>query len=307
MLWRDPRWAGLHMWGYFLISLAVGPVIFTRAGGAPPGLASHVLGAVASAFFAWRVTRGGRVSRTLLILVAECAFVVTASAIASRFGPLIFGLLAAYAVQVALLLSPSVYRRTRAPGWAEPAGWARLRPPLALLLLGILAGLVFTLQGLNTISTPQLGCDHGDAGRLPVVVCMTVARGAPLHWLTAYHGAPVVNWAAMAKDWAQDAVISASVLYGSWLVTRARKEPADGRVLGAAIAGSALAGLTLTVVTGGIPLTWLTVSDYDQYAPASSVSALLADTALWTLAVLGGCLAVRKLVPRLSRPPRGRS
>ncbi|MCW2936282.1 MAG: hypothetical protein JWM19_7244 [Actinomycetia bacterium] len=68
----------------------------------------------------------------------------------------------------------------------------------------------------------------------------------------------------------------------------------------AAIVGSTLGGLTLTVLTGGIPLTWLTASQYDKYAPASSGPALLADTALWTLTALCGCLAVRTLVSSLS-------
>ena len=153
-------------------------------------------------------------------------FLVTASEIASRFGLAVFGMLAAYAAQVALLLSPAVYQRTRAPGWAAPAGWARLRPPLAVILLGILAGLGVTLLGLASMSSPPPGCDYGDAGRLPGIVCLTVAEGAPLRWLTAYHGAPVVNWAAMARDWAQDAVISVAALYSFWIATRAREEPA---------------------------------------------------------------------------------
>ena len=154
MLWRDPRRAGLLMGTYFLISLAAGPVVYIRVGSGPPGLAGHAFGAVVAGFLAWRVTRGGRVSRTLLIIAAEIAFLVTASEIASRFGPAIFGMLAAYAAQVALLLSPAVYQRTRAPGWAAPAGWARLRPPLVVILLGILAGLVVTLLGLSQHEQP---------------------------------------------------------------------------------------------------------------------------------------------------------
>lgn len=298
MLWRDPRRAGLLMAAYFLISLATGPVVYIRGGSGPPGLAGHVFGAVVAGFLAWRVTRGGRVSRTLLIIAAECAFLVTATGIASRFGPVIFGLLAAYAAQVALLLSPAVYLRTRAPGWARPADWARLRPPLAVILLGILFGLVLMLLGLSSMSTPPPGCDYGDAGGLPEVVCLTVSEGSPLHWLTAYHGAPVINWTAMARGWAQDAVISASALYGFWLATMAREEPAGSWALAAAIVGSALGSLTLTVLTGGIPMTWLTAS---QYAPAFSGPALLADTALWTLTALCGCLAVRVLLPSLIR------
>jgi len=96
----------------------------------------------------------------------------------------------------------------------------------------------------------------------------------------------------MTKDWTEYAVISASVLYGFWLATRARDEPAGSRVPAATIVGSALAGLTLTVLTRGIPMTWLTAS---QYVPRPSGKALLIDTALWTLTALCGCLVVRVL------------
>ncbi len=293
MLWRDPRRAGLLMGAYFLISVAVGP----------PGLAGHVFGAAAAGFLAWRVTRGGRVSRTLLIIAAEIAFLVTASGIATNFGPALFGPLAASAAQVALLLSPAVYQRTRPPGWAAPPGWARLRPPPVLILLGVLAGLVVTLLGLSSMSSPPPGCDLGDGGRLTGIVCETVAEGAPLRWVTAYHGAPIVNWAAMARDWAQDAVLSVAALYGCWLATRAREETAGRGAAAAAIVGSALSGLTFTAATGGIPLTWLTARDYPPayIGPAYSGRALLADTALWTLTALSGCVAVRVLRRRTHR------
>jgi hypothetical protein len=102
----------------------------------------------------------------------------------------------------------------------------------------------------------------------------------------------------MARDWAQYAVLSVAALYGFWLATRARSESAGPRPLAAAVVGSALCGLTLTAATGGIPLTWRTAT---EYAPAYSGSALLADTALWTLTALCGCLAVRVLLRRIHR------
>ena len=170
MLWRDPRRAGLLMGAYVVLSLAAGPVVSTRVGSGPPGLAGHVFGVVVAGFLAWRVTQGGRVSRTLLIIDAEIGFLVTASVIASRFGPAVFALLAVYAAQAALLLSPAVYQRTRPPGWAAPVGWARLRPPLAVILLGILAGLVVTLLGLASMasgSPPGRGRSRPGAGHWP--------------------------------------------------------------------------------------------------------------------------------------------
>jgi hypothetical protein len=221
MLLRDPRRAGLLMAAYFLISLAPGPSVFVTNGSGPPGPGTHVLGALVSAFFAWRVTLGGRISRMLLVMSAEIGLLTTAFEIASRFGPVVFGVLIANAAQIALLLSLAVYQRTRPPDWAGPVGWARVRPPLALLLLRVLAGLVATLLGLAQFSFSPPGCDYGDAGWVSMT-CLTVVDGWPLRWLGGYHSALVVDWAAMAKDLVQDAVIGASVFYCFWLGPRTR-------------------------------------------------------------------------------------
>jgi hypothetical protein len=300
MLWRDPRWAGLLMVAYVLLSLAVGPDVFSKTGPGPVGPGAHVFGALAAALFAWRVTRGGRISRMLLIMVTEVAFLAAAFAIASRFGPLVFGVLVAYAAQLALLFSPAVYQRTRPPGWPGRVRWTRVRPPSALLLFGALAGLVVTLLGLSHLGTPVAGC-YGHGGPVSSILCVTFADGYPLRWLAVYHSALVVNWGAMLKDLAQYTVISVSVLYGLWLGPRTREEPTRGRIPAAAIVGSVLGGLTLSAVTGGFPLTWVTAG---QYAPMFSQPALLADTALWTFVALCGCLAARVLMPLPGRRRR---
>ena len=293
MLWRNSRWAGLMMMAYVLLSLAVGPDVFSTTGPGPVGLQAHVFGALAAAFFAWRVTRGGRISRMLLIMVTEVAFLAAAFTIASRFGPLVFGVLVAYAAQLALLFSPAVYQRTRPPGWPGRVGWTRVRPPSAVLLFGALAGLVVTLLGLSHLDTPVAGC-YGHGGQVSSILCVTFTDGYPLRWLAVYHSALVVNWGAMLKDLAQYTVISVSVLYGLWLGPRTREEPARGRIPAAAIAGSVLGALTLSAVTGGFPLTWVTAG---QYAPTFSQRALLADTALWTfVALCGWFLAARVLM-----------
>jgi hypothetical protein len=298
MLWRNPRWAGLLMAAYVLLSLAVGPDVFSTTGPGPVGPQAHVFGALAAAFFAWRVTRGGRISRMLLIMATGIAFLVTAFVIASRFWPLVFGVLVAYGVQLALLLSPAVYQRTRPPGWPGRLRWTRVRPPAALLLFGALAGLVVTLLGLSHLNTPPAGCySHGvpAAG----IACVTFADGYPLRWLASYHSALVVSWGAMLKDLAQFTVISVSVHYGLWLGPRTREEPDRGRLPAAGIVvGSVLGGLILSAVTGGFPLTWVTAG---QVAPTFTQLALLADTALWTFVALGGCLAVRVLMPLTGR------
>jgi hypothetical protein len=300
MLWRNPRWAGMLMVAYVLLSLAATPDVFSKTSPGPVGPGAHVFGALAAAFFAWRVTRGGRISRMLLIVVTEAAFLAAAFAIASRFGPLVFGVLVAYAAQLALLFSPAVYQRTRPPGWPGRVRWTGVRPPSALLLSGALVGLVVTLLGLSHLDTPVAGC-YGHGGPVSSILCMTFADGYPLRWLAVYHSALVVDWGAMLKDLAQYTVISVSVLYGLWLGPRTREVSARGRIPAAAIAGSVLGGLTLSAVTGGFPLTWVTAG---QYAPMFSQPALLADTALWTFVALCGCLAARVLMPLPGRRRR---
>ena len=274
MLWRDPRWTGLLMAGYFLLSLAVGPDGFFWADTHP----NVLFGALAAGFFAWRVTRGGRFSRMLLIWTTWGAFAATAFDIAPRFGSAVFAALGACALQLALLLSPAVYRRTRTRDWAGPTGWTRVRPPAVLLLFGGLAGLVVTLLGLS-----HMGAAPND---------LKFADGFPLRWLTVHHSALVVDWGAMLKNWSQYAVISAAALYGLWLGPRTREESVPSRVPAAAIVGSVLAALTLSAATGGFPWTWVTAA---SSAPVFKLPALLADTALWTLIALCGCLVVRIL------------
>ena len=246
MLWRDPRWTGLLMLGYVLLSLAVGPDGFLRVGTGPIGPGAFLFGGLAAALFAWRVTRGGRASRILLIVSTALAFLATAFEIAPRFGLAVFAVLAACAMQLALLLSPAVYQRTRPRGAAGPgdgtgpadgagpadavgpAGWARVRPPLALILLGLLAGLAVTLVGLSHLGPP--GCEDGAAGRAPTIFCPAVAEGFPLRWLAADHRALIVTWSALLKDLVEYTVISMAALYGGWLGPRTRERPALTRV-----------------------------------------------------------------------------
>ena len=223
-MWRDPRRAGWLMWAYFLLSLVVGSVIYLSVGPASSGQAGNGYGWIFSAFFSWRVTRGGRISRMLLILGTGLGYLETAFTVARHFEPATFGVLAIYIVQLALLMSPSVYQRTRPRDWAEPPAATRVLPPLTLLLLGVFAGLSVTLIGLAGMGPGPAapGCDVNAA--LPGV-CDTLADGTPLRWVTLHDGAPSADWAAMAKDWVQWSVVSASVLYGLWLANLARREP----------------------------------------------------------------------------------
>jgi hypothetical protein len=293
IVWRDPRRAGWLMWAYFLLSLVVGSVVYFSVGPASSGQSSHGYDWIVSAFFAWRVTRGGRISRMLLILGTGFDYLGTAFTVARHFEPATFGVLAIYLAQLALLLSPSVYKRTRPPEWSEPPAATRVLPPLTLLLLGVFAGLAVTLLALSDMSPLAVtGCDTGAASA--TVLCDTLAEGYPLRWVTVLDGASSASWAAMAKDWAQWALVSTSVLYGLWLGSFARTQPLRLKFPAAALVGFALGGLTVAVLPG-FPVTWLTRGHYDPgyYGGRGfSAHALLADAAAGTLAGLCACIAV---------------
>jgi hypothetical protein len=80
----------------------------------------------------------------ILILVSGASYAVAAFAVARLWDLTIMALIIICAAQVALLVSPPVYGRTRRPGPipVRMPGWARLirLPPMWLLPWGLLAG-----------------------------------------------------------------------------------------------------------------------------------------------------------------------
>jgi hypothetical protein len=96
-----------------------------------------------TAFLTWRVSRGGRISRMILIIGSGVSYAVVVLAVARFWDPAIMILVIICAAQIALLVSPPVYGRTRRPPIPSRAlGWAQLlrRPPVWLLPWGLLAG-----------------------------------------------------------------------------------------------------------------------------------------------------------------------
>jgi hypothetical protein len=169
------------------------------------------------AFLAWRVSRGGRISRMILVIgsVASCATAVLA--VARRWDLSVLALIIIGAAQVALLVSPPVYGRTRrpAPVPARAPGWAQLvrRPPAWLLSCGLLAGALVTLACLGNMDWVAIpGCRPAASD-----TCTALAEGYPLRWLTAHQNMPVIAKAALLKDFAQWALASTSLLYLGWL------------------------------------------------------------------------------------------
>jgi hypothetical protein len=147
-LWRDPRRAGLLMGAWFLVSLLVRPVVYVHAGTGgtplqPPTGVAQVSAWVVSAFFAWRVARGGRISRMLLIIAAGAGLIAAVIALAIGATPAELGQLAATGAQLALLLSPAVYQRTRPadPDARTVVPWRQRDRPRLVAALALTAAL----------------------------------------------------------------------------------------------------------------------------------------------------------------------
>jgi len=177
-----------------------------------------------TAFLAWRVSRGGWLARRLLFVASAAFCVAAALAVARLWYPAVIALFIIGAAQLALLVSPPVYGRTRrvripvrAPGWARLAR----RPPAWLLPWGLLAGVLVTLACLGSMDWVAVpGCRPAASD-----ACIALAEGYPLRWLTAIQtNVPLISKGALLKDCAQWALISTSVLYMAWLGLTAPNE-----------------------------------------------------------------------------------
>ena len=153
----------------------------------------------------------------ILIIVSSASCAVTALAVARLWDLTIMALVIICAAQVALLVSPPVYGRTRRPVPipVRAPGWAQLvrRPPVWLLPWGLLAGALLTLACLGSMDWVAIpGCRPAASD-----ACSALAEGYPLRWLTAHQNEPVISKGALLKDCAQWALASTSVLYLAWL------------------------------------------------------------------------------------------
>jgi hypothetical protein len=133
---------------YFLLSVASGPVIYIDVDPAPLGLAGSHLGWLLTAFFAWRVCRGGRISRALLIIGTVFLCLSVAIAAVHRLTPAPLGVFTAAGVQLAVLVSPAIYWRTRPLGWtgrpSRPVRTRRRGPRWLVVALACVAALGLT-------------------------------------------------------------------------------------------------------------------------------------------------------------------
>jgi hypothetical protein len=169
----------------------------------------------ATAFLAWRVSRGGRISRIALIFLGLLSLVDAAFIGTRLWSPGVFVLLAIYATQVALLVSPPIYQRTRRDASPCLAGRMRWTPPFWMPLLALVAGLVATLVSLGSqdwAAVPGCGPAGATLAHLPSR-CIGLAEGYPVRFLTAYQGAPLIGKVALLEDWAHWSLVSFAVLF----------------------------------------------------------------------------------------------
>lgn len=140
------------MSAYVALLFVSGPVIHLGSGSGPVTLGRDGFGWIVSAFLAWRVTRGGHISRMLLLVSTLFICFLAAAAVVLRGTPAAVGVLAAGGAQAAALLSPAVRQRTRpgvASGSSGPAAAPRPRQrrgPRWLVML-LAAAAAFGLTG----------------------------------------------------------------------------------------------------------------------------------------------------------------
>jgi hypothetical protein len=201
--------------------------------------------ALVAAFLAWRVTRGSRFSRCLIIFFTVIGALAFINSGGIRSGSLAsFGFLGIYVVQIGLMLSAPIYNRTRREEdreqepvpcmWVTPSAW--------LLAAGAAGGVIMTLLYLGNMSPETVrGCEASNSGTGHVAAsadCTTLAEGYPVHFLSAapfltldpgqtvkvadigVFADPVIDKGACAADFATWAVVSFLALYMLQLPSR---------------------------------------------------------------------------------------
>jgi hypothetical protein len=213
---------------YLVLSILAAPSRVAPAHGLLGDAEADIPLLVFVAFLTWRVLVGGWISRGYLILIAARGYLDTALGLARAWQPIQLWLLAAFAAQVALLVSPAVYERAR------PADKAGRRPgpmPLVgtprwwMVPAGLLAGLALTLAMLGNegwAAIPGCGPTGIPQASLPSR-CIVLARGAPLRILYGNGGLPGIDIVALMRDWAQWSLISITAICVLRIVLYGRK------------------------------------------------------------------------------------
>ena len=226
-IWRKP---GALMAAYVVLYAIMGAQPGTKHWATTSQLTADAVGVAIAAIFAWRVARGGAVSR-ILCIVWTIGFLNRA--FVGRDGPtsgsLIFGYLAINLAQLALLVSTPIYERTRGD-WADrPPSSGRMWPvpPWWFAVVALAGGLLFTLISLASMDGQHVpGCVSNGSQ------CATLARGYPEHFLSAIPvdsgraAYAVLNAGAAAENVAVWTVLSFAACYLIWLPSRRPAEAA---------------------------------------------------------------------------------
>jgi hypothetical protein len=219
-----------HRPGVLMIVYAVLCAISQVARGPKGWTASEVSTDAAAvavvAFLAWRVVRGGAISRGLLVVYTA------GSVVAVVWGPDIkasglvaIGLLASCLGQLALLVATPVYERTRKDGAGRPPSGAPLwpTPPRWMAAAGLSAGLLITLLFLSSMSWKSVPCAPTSSVRR--TTCATLTEGFPVRFLSAMPAAPGAAYPAISKGAAAEDItvwvaLSYAACYLMWLPSR---------------------------------------------------------------------------------------
>jgi hypothetical protein len=188
-------------------------------------VAGHGVDLLILAFLVWRVSRGGRISRGLLIFECLLGYLHVVLSVARVWNVFAVAALAAWLVCLAILVSPAVRMRALARDSATAglsAGTAYLWPPAWILPWGLVAGIVVTLLYLGNMDwAPLSGCA---AAGTPVsglpAHCFGLQEGYPLRFLIGNQGVPQILKASLLRDWAQWSLLCCSVLYLGWWLVR---------------------------------------------------------------------------------------
>jgi hypothetical protein len=194
-----------------------------------PQLSAEVVSIAIAAFLAWRVTRGGAISRGIIVVYTAGWIAGILWSPGMKSGGLVgLGLLASCLAQIALLVSTPIYERTR-KDWADrPAGRAVLWPvpPWWMAAAGLAAGLLITLLFLGSMGWKSVPCAPS--------TCVTLAEGFPVHFLSAVPAAagaayPAISKGAAAEDITVWSVLSFAACYLIWLPARRPSREPVGR------------------------------------------------------------------------------
>jgi hypothetical protein len=192
---------------------------------------ADVLGVAIACFLAWRVTRGGAVSRVLLILYTGGWIATVPWSPGMRSGGLVsLAELASALVQLAVLVSTPIYERTR-KNWAEQApsaGPLWPTPPRWMAAAALAAGVLVTLLFLGSMSWKSVPCAAGSSAR--TAACSTLDEGFPVHFLSALPAGadvayPAIDSGAAAEDLTVWSVLGFAACYLIWLPARRPSAP----------------------------------------------------------------------------------